>query len=286
MNFTNEQKSIIAKLKDCANELFDYMLVLYTLEKENLKDGYLYNLNLNKFKLALKQYDEIVKNEISDIDFIVSLIDEVRENLDEITGKYQTIALRLLGELEKKVSDNRARIYDRDINMVCLSLIDNFIETSEDISLNNWLIAVKYDIAFRFPEVTEESFNRKFDFKNDIYLFSDTLESVSVDNEDYEQYSLDEFAKGILNIYGNQLLNANNFAFENDEAKVDILYYFFMVESAILFISEEITWDFCETFFEIDDNNTMAINLLKQAIQSKSQTRKRFNFVSFIKQNR
>ena len=282
MNFTKEQNSVIARLKNIVNETFDYMFVLYSLETENKKNSPFYNLNLNKLKLNLEHYDELVKNEITDIDFIANLIDAIRESLNEIEGKYQTIALRLLGDLEKKISDNRARIYVRDINMVCLSLIDNFIETSNNISLNNWLIAVKYDIAFRFPEVTEESFNRKFDFKNDIYLFSDILNSIETNGEDYEQYSLDEFAKGILNIYGNQLLKVNNSAFENNETKVDILYYFFMVESAILFISEEITWDFCQSFFEIDYNNTMAINLLKTAIQSKSQTRKRFNFVSFV----
>lgn len=282
MNFTKEQNSVIARLKDNANQLFDYMLVLYNLEKEKLKNTHLYNLNLNKLKLVLKQYDEIVKNEITDIDFIASLIDAIRECLNELEGVHQTIALRLLSELEKKVSDNCAFTYDRDINMVCLSLLDNYIENSSNWNLNDWLIAVKYDIAFRFPEVTEESLNRNFDFKNDVYIFSDIIKNIPTDNEGYEQYSLDEFAKGILNIYGNQLLNINNFAFENNETKVDIIYYFFMVESAVLFLNEEITWDFCETFFEIDDDNTMAINLLKQAIRSKPQTRKRFNFVSFI----
>lgn len=59
-----------------------------------------------------------------------------------------------------------------------------------------------------------------------------------------------------------------------------------MIESTILFLNEYITWEYCENNLTINENNLISINLLKEALKSKKETRKRVNFVSLTNKNR
>lgn len=75
------------------------------------------------------------------------------------------MASRIIDELNNKLSHSPIR-YDRDILMTALCLVDNYLETISSGPLKLNLITFKYVLSLKFFDITFESANRGFDFKN------------------------------------------------------------------------------------------------------------------------
>lgn len=280
MNFTKSQNLIINKLKDNANELNCLTPYLLTLEGRGCKGTYEYSLLLNKYQKALSLHDEILASDEFDIDFMAEFRELIISNLDNLDHKETIIAKRILGELEDKLSDFSLLKYDRDIFMVMLCLLDNYIYECKNCDLlKKNLITLKYVLPLKISDITMECATRNYDFKDNVYVFSEAFSQLNGNNE---YYSLEDYAMKVFLMFANELLNFKNDDYYNPEENCYAIQTFFLVESAILFLEEEITWDFCEVNLEIDDNNTTSIDLLKKALKSKGETRKRVNFVSFV----
>lgn len=281
MNFTQKQNLMIQKLKENGADLIWLTSELLRLEGIGFKDSYHYTRILDKYKKTLLIHEELLMSDEFDIDFIIEVKDLICSNLDKIDVKEVSLAIRIIGELENKLSDNLLLRYDRDILIVMFCLLDNYLA---DNRLNDYLkrnlITMKYVLALRSFEITKECLNRGFDFRDNVYVFPEIISFVNEKNNCLE-YSLQEYCKRFFVNYGNELLSYKNEDYYNLNENCYAIQSFFLVESIILFLDDDLTWDYCEENLNVDENNTTSIELLKKALKSKPETRKRVNFVSF-----
>lgn len=211
MNFTKKQNIIIEKLKINSKQLLVYISHLLTLEAESLKDIFAYDNELNNFSKALCTHNELLKSEeFEDIDFTVELKELIQSNLENLGDFEKVIAIRIVGELENKLLKNLTNNYERDIFMVTLCLMDNYLtENINNGTLNKNLITYKYILSLQVPYITEECINRKYDFKENLYVFPEILSQINAQDEE-SQFSFEEYLEQLFSFCSNELLSFGN----------------------------------------------------------------------------
>lgn len=253
-------------------------------EIDNEKDKSYYKAYLDTILDMLNKIEDY----LNDKEFIINnkfvMIEELRQNCKtapELIKRGFRYLIKLLQDFDVKYYLR----YDRDIIILALGLLDDYITKLKSSYLKEELIKIKYNAAMIYPSMTKECVERNFDFTGDLYILSDAISELrSVQINLSENYSLDLFALSIIDIHAIRLLKITDDEFQNDVPKsAEALFNYFMIQSAISFLSYDISLEYFDKIVERIEcpEDSFALKLLKNIIGSKDKTRRRVNRISF-----
>lgn len=257
---------------------------LCNAEIDKEKDKPYYNAHLDTIIETLNQ----IKAYLNDKKFINDnksvMIEELQQNFrtaPELIKRSFKYLIKVLQDYDNKMYLR----YDRDIIILALSLLDNYINTLNSSYLKEELIKVKYNASIVYPFLTVECVEKKFDFTGEIFIVSDAIAEMRsyLLNKD-ENYSLDTFALSVIDVHASKFLNVKYEDFISDASKAaEALFNYFMIESAMSFLSYDLSFDYFEYLIERYNvtEEEYAFKLLVTLMESKAKSRGRINKVSF-----
>lgn len=267
MVITDKQYKIIIKLignLDRINEILDN---LKKLEIEGNKDSITYKFNIQNLQLALQTNDELLQNDIFDYHFIKDFKEHLTISMNEKHTENQKQLKRLIRDLQNMLETDTGFYYSRDLNILTLCILENYIISSNSELLNKELIKIKYEFAFANPEFTKEFMNRNFEFVDNLDI-SDILMTNT------KKFNSEIYLKTIIELCASDLLSYDDEAYQDITKAAKVMYLSFKIQAAIMFLKEDITWDFFEDRLNIDEKNKYSINILKSTLIKKNETRK------------
>ena len=208
-----------------------------------------------------------MQNDIFDYYFIKDFKDYLITSMDENSPEKQKQLKRLIRNLQNMLETDNGFNYSRDLNVLTLCILENYIISSSSELLNKELIKIKYEFAFANPEFTEEFMNRNFEFIDNL-----NISNVLMTNT--KKFNVDIYLKTIIELCANDLLSYDDEAYQDIKKAAKVMYLSFKIQAAIMFLKEDITWDFFEDRLNIDEKNKYSINILKSTLINQSETRK------------
>ena len=267
MIITDKQYKIIIKLIGNLDRINEIINNLKKLEIEGNKDSITYKFNIQNLQLALQTNDELLQNDIFDYYFIKDFKDYLITSMDENSPEKQKQLKRLIRNLQNMLETDNGFNYSHDLNILTLCILENYIISSSSELLNKELIKIKYEFAFANPEFTEEFMNRNFEFIDNL-----NISNVLMTNT--KKFNVDIYLKTIIELCANDLLSYDDEAYQDIKKAAKVMYLSFKIQAAIMFLKEDITWDFFEDRLNIDEKNKYSINILKSTLINQSETRK------------
>lgn len=254
-------------------------------EIDNEKDKSYYKTYLDTIIDELNKIGDY----LNDREFITNnkfeMIEEIEENYKmapELIKRGFTYLIKLLQDFDVKYYLR----YDRDIIILALGLLDDYIAKTSSSYLKEELIKIKYNAAMMYPFITKECVEKNFDFTGELHTLTDittTLRSQTISSD--ENYSLDLFALSVIDVHASRLLKTTDDEFQNDVPKTaEAMFDYFMIESAMSFLSYDLSFEYFDSIIERNNilDDAYSIKLLKSLIGSKEKTRKRITKVSFV----
>lgn len=248
-------------------------------------------------KPEFKEYLEQLKNEIDKMNSIYkknifnekntnTIYKELSNKISVIPKPYNRGYIRMILELENAIEKECFLTYDRDIMNVAFHLLDQSIANLPNDELRAEIIKYKYDIAMRCPNITQDCINNEFNFDKEIYDCSDLVSTLRNNRlNPYENYSLEQYARSVIELHGMKLLEVTDEDFRKDfKIAAEAMFDYYMIASAISFLPYELDAEFFEELIKKHNivEETYSTKLLRTLLGSKKNTRKRVYKVSFF----
>lgn len=267
MLMTDKQFTIIKSLMYNLDKIKEALDNLMKMEIEGNKVSITYKFNIQNLQLALKTNDELLQNDIFDYNFIKMFKEYLISSINKYPLEKQKLVKRLLRDIQNRFEDSSGIVYSRDLNITTLCILENYIISNDCEPLNKELLKFKYELALKNPEFTEEFVEKNFEFMNNIGI-------SNILNSDNKGFNTCIYLQTIIELCAKDLLKYNNEDYKDITKSAKIMFLSFKIQAAMMFLQEELTWDFFEERLDIDENNTYSINILKSTLGKKSETRK------------
>lgn len=281
--------NIFIDLINLMEEINNVYLTLYKLEcLGDRENSYFFN-KVNELKKMLVIEEELFNKLVTTSEYS-SIKDAVMESkgpvfsrIKDYISRYEHNNEEIYVDEEKKFKSNIKKLYDacsRNIFLVYLSYLQEYIDTTNNVLMREKLLSLKYYDAFVRLEVGKILINNDFNISRsnyvDLYLVADMLRM----KEDISYEMIADAHATALKEMIRELFSITDDKYNDYDVVVASKNIEFMIRACLSLINDDY-FDYMqdETFLLIDelsnDNNTKAFDIIDMVLESRNKDKSR-----------